>query len=52
MVRVLGIREPDSARHMLQDKGILGYFIQPLGIENQGADSLSWAASQRQMPPT
>ena len=40
MVRVVGICEPDSARHMLQDKGILGHFTQLLVSENQGADSL------------
>lgn len=50
MVRVLGIREPDSARHMLQDKGILGYFIQPLGIENQGADSLMGSIATADAP--
>lgn len=54
MVRVVGICEPDSARHMLQDKGILGHFTQPLVNENQGADSLmsSITTDRRPPPPT
>lgn len=51
MVCVVGIREPDSARHMLQDKGILGYFIQPLVIENQGANSLMSSIATDRRPP-
>lgn len=51
MVRVVGICEPDSARHMLQDKGILGHFTQPLVSENQGADSLMSNNTTNRRPP-